>query len=85
MSTTPLKPDHCEYCGGTQFVEKRVEKMHRHKGSYYLFRNVPVVVCRSCGERYWPGPILRQITRQIQESHATQENLTVPVLQLEAR
>lgn len=84
MSTTLLKPDHCEYCGEKQFVEKTVEKMHRHKGHYYLFRNVPVVVCCSCGERYWPGPVLRQITRQIQESHAAQENLTVPVLQLEA-
>ena len=85
MPTAVLIPDQCEYCGGKHFVEKTVEKMHRHKGHYYLFRNVPVVVCSSCGERYWPGAVLRQIIRQIQEGRATQENLTVPVLQLEAR
>jgi YgiT-type zinc finger domain-containing protein len=82
MPVTPLMPDRCEYCGGTNFVEKTVEKMHRHRGRYYLFRGVPVVVCRSCGERYWSGPVLRQITRQIQESHKLQERLTVPVLEL---
>jgi YgiT-type zinc finger domain-containing protein len=85
MSSTLLIPDHCEYCGGTEFVKKTVEKMHKHKGRYYLFRGVPVIVCRSCGERYWPGPVLQQITRRIQESQITQENLTVPVLQLDAR
>ncbi len=85
MPMRSLKPDQCKYCGGTEFIEKTVEKMHRHKGRYYLFRNVPVVVCRSCGERDWPGLILRQITRQIQESHGPQENLAVPILQLEAR
>jgi len=63
-----LMPDHCEYCSGTKFIEKTVEKMHYHKGRYYLFRGVPVIVCRSCGERYWPRPVLRQLTRQIQES-----------------
>ena len=85
MSSTVLLPDHCEYCGGSDFVEKTVEKMHKHRGRYYFFRGVPVIVCRSCGERYWPGPVLRQITRRIQESHKTEENLTVPILQLEAR
>ena len=68
MPMPSLMPDHCEYCSGTKFIEKTVEKMHYHKGRYYLFRGVPVIVCRSCGERYWPGPVLRQLTRQIQES-----------------
>ncbi len=85
MSSILLTPDLCEYCGGSDFVEKTVEKMHKHKGRYYFFRGVPVVVCRSCGERYWPGLVLRQMTRQIQERQKTEENLTVPVLQLEAR
>jgi YgiT-type zinc finger domain-containing protein len=65
-----LMPEYCEYCSGTRFIEKTVEKMHYHKGQYYLFRGVPVIICRSCGERYWARPVLRQLTRQIQESLA---------------
>jgi YgiT-type zinc finger domain-containing protein len=63
-----LMPEHCTYCSGTKFIEKTVEKMHYHQGRYYLFRGVPVIVFRSCGERYWPGPVLCQLTRQIEES-----------------
>ena len=68
MPMPSLMLDHCEYCSGTKFIEKTAEKMHYHKGRYCLFRGVPVIVCRSCGERYWPRPVLRQLTRQIQES-----------------
>jgi YgiT-type zinc finger domain-containing protein len=63
-------PEHCEYCSGTNFIEKTAEKRHYYQGRYYLFRGVPVIVCRSCGERYWPRSVLRQLTRQIQESLA---------------
>ena len=77
--------DYCEYCGRSEFFQKLVEKMYKPRGRYYFFRDVPVIVCRSCGERYWPGPVLRQITRRIQESQNAEENLTVPILQLETR
>jgi hypothetical protein len=43
MSSKLLTPDHCEYCGGSDFVEKIEEIMNKYKGRYYFSRSVPVL------------------------------------------
>lgn len=84
MPRNSLKPSQCEYCESRRFVRRTVDKMHRHRGQYYLVRGVPVVVCLGCGARYWPGSVLRDIVASIDKRGRGREQLSVPVVQLTA-
>ena len=49
----------CE-CGG-EIVEKRICYIRRINGKPYEFQNVPVGICRDCGERIFKGKILEKL------------------------
>ena len=55
-----MKYDKCEYCSGL-IKEQKVRVDHRWKGQLIVVEKVPVGVCAQCGERYYSGPVLRQL------------------------
>ena len=42
----------CLYCKG-HLEEKRVSRVQEYHGQWYLIENVPALVCRQCGEKYY--------------------------------
>lgn len=73
----------CHICGGTDFVDRRVEYIYRRKGNYLVVRDVPCEVCLRCGERFYAGPVLMQIERRFKEIYdrhiEPQSAIQVPV------
>ncbi|NUO79522.1 type II toxin-antitoxin system MqsA family antitoxin [candidate division KSB1 bacterium] len=71
------KYDTCDYCGGRVF-EKRVTVDLRLKGKLYVFENVPVGVCRKCGERYYRGPVLERLEELAAHQNFFKDKIQVP-------
>lgn len=74
----PPKYDKCEYCGGS-VREKRVTIDLRVKGKLHIFENVPVGVCRKCGERYYRGRVLERLGELASHQNLFKENIQVPL------
>jgi YgiT-type zinc finger domain-containing protein len=68
----------CENCGGT-VVERRLTVDRRFHGRLFEFENVPVGVCRDCGQRVYKGPVLEQLQRQAESKSKIKRTLRVPV------
>lgn len=71
------KYDKCEYCGGP-VREKLVTVDYWHKKKLYLFENVPVGVCKKCGERYYPGPVLERFEEIVSHRDMFERWVKVP-------
>lgn len=71
------KYDDCDYCGG-RVLEKRVTVDLRLKDKLYVFENVPVGVCRKCGERYYRGPVLERLEELASHQNLFKEKIQVP-------
>ena len=71
------KYDKCDYCGG-QVVEKRVTVDLRLKDKLCVFENVPVGVCRECGERYYRGPVLERLEELASHQDFFKDKIQVP-------
>ena len=71
------KYDACDYCGG-RVLEKRVTVDLRLKGKLYVFENVPVGVCRKCGERYYRGPVLERLEELASHQNLFKEKIQEP-------
>lgn len=71
------KYDKCDFCGG-QVTEKRVTVDLRYKGRLYVFENVPVGLCRKCGERYYRGPVLERLEEVASHQNLFKEKIQVP-------
>ncbi|MHC9540437.1 MAG: YgiT-type zinc finger protein [Vulcanimicrobiota bacterium] len=48
-------------------------------GEVFLIEDVPVQVCRKCGERYYDGPVMEKIEAQILAREIDRE-IIVPVV-----
>jgi YgiT-type zinc finger domain-containing protein len=48
-------------------------------GELFLIEDVPVQVCRRCGERYYDGPVMEKIEAQLLAREIDRE-ITVPVV-----
>lgn len=57
----------CNFCGSTEYEERKVEYIYRRSGKYLIVRDVPCEVCLNCGERYYPGPVLLRIERRFND------------------
>jgi len=68
----------CSCCGGEVKAEK-VELDYRYKGKLYVFENVPVGVCRQCGEKYLTANVAKEIERQILSQKQWKKIISVPV------
>ncbi len=71
------KYDNCEYCGG-RVLEKFVTVDLRLKDKLYVFENVPVGVCRKCGERYDRGPVLERLEELASHQSLFKDKIQVP-------
>ena len=74
-----MKFDPCEYCGGVVRTSRVVVDLRRGD-DLCVFRNVPVGVCRKCGERYYPGPVLEQLDEIARHGTSGAKTVRVPVV-----
>lgn len=68
----------CENCGGS-VLEKYLTLDRRFHGKLYEFENVPVGVCKDCGQRVYKGPVLEQMERMTQNKTRIKKIIRVPV------
>ena len=74
-----MKELECEYCGGV-IQPKKVTVEHWYEGKLVIMRDVPVGVCRECGERYYEAATLEQLDAMARKSESAQERISVPVM-----
>lgn len=65
----------CNFCGGDQYEERRIEYLYSYQGKYLLVPNTPVEVCLNCGMVYYEAAVLKEIERRF---FAIQQNLEQP-------
>jgi YgiT-type zinc finger domain-containing protein len=75
------KRDRCEYCRGIVRT-RRVTVDLRRRDKLFVFYNVPVGVCSTCGERYYSGPILERLDALAQHGMNGGKRLSVPTFDL---
>lgn len=76
-NNTATKYDNCDYCGGS-VREKCVTVDLRIKNKLFVFDNVPVGVCRKCGERYYRGPVLERLEELARHKKFFKEKIQTP-------
>jgi len=72
-----MKFDNCEYCGGRVRTRSVTVDLRRHE-RLYVFYNVPLGVCGSCGERYYLGPTLERLDELAAHGMEGTKRLSVP-------
>ncbi len=65
----------CNFCGGEEYQEKKVEYLYSYKGQYLLVPNTPVEICSNCGMLYYDAKVLKKIEKRF---FAIQENTVKP-------
>src|SRR5438093_8531686 len=73
----------CESCGG-QIGERHVTLHRRYHGKLFEFQNVPVGICRQCGERLYHGPVLEELQRIAESNASAKKFIKVPVFEYQA-
>lgn len=68
----------CESCGG-DVVERELTVDRRFGGELHEFENVPVGVCRECGQRIFKGPVLQKMQRLVDAGAPVKKTLRVAV------
>ncbi|MBI1929131.1 type II toxin-antitoxin system MqsA family antitoxin [Candidatus Poribacteria bacterium] len=74
-----MKELECEYCDGV-IQPKKVTVEHWYEGKLVIIKEVPVGVCRECGERYYEAATLEQLDAMAQKSESVQERISIPVM-----
>ncbi len=73
-----FQADPCEYCDGT--VELRQLRVPFHfKGSTIYVDNVPVWVCKKCGERYFDAPVFKKMEDIARQRQRIQKMVSFPL------
>jgi YgiT-type zinc finger domain-containing protein len=58
----------CEFCDADKPQEPReVTLTMTNEGRWYIFENVPAMVCPNCGHAYYDGPLLLRLEDMIIE------------------
>ena len=70
--------DDCSFCGG-EVKEASVELDYRYKGKLFIFQDVPVGVCRQCGEKFLPAETAKRIEHRIKSNQTWHKTINVPV------
>lgn len=59
----------CNFCGSTEYEERRIEYLYSNGGKYLLVPNTPVEVCLNCGMKYYHAKVLNEIERRFFAIH----------------
>ena len=51
----------CNFCGSTDYENRRTDYLYSYKGNYLLVPNTPVEVCLKCGMVYYGAKVLKEI------------------------
>ena len=69
----------CAACGSTDITTKLVSRSYGHDASdFIVIDNVPLDVCRACGESYVSGEALKRI-EQLRAERDTLVRIPIPV------
>lgn len=73
-----MKNDPCEFCGGV--VEETVTRVpfHYRKELIYV-DNVPVRVCRKCGELYFEASVYKRLEEIAEKRNTIRTKITFPL------
>ena len=75
----------CPFCGSTEFESRPVEYLYRRDEKYLLVPDMPAMLCRKCGERYYDGASLLKVEQHFNAIHQHTEKpdryLQVPVME----
>jgi YgiT-type zinc finger domain-containing protein len=63
------KPEICNFCGGDQFVTRRLDYLYSYQGEYLIVPNTPVQMCLQCGMVYYEAAVLKEIERRFFAIH----------------
>lgn len=75
-----MHKDLCAICGGEK--EEKVVQIERwYQGKLYVFKKVPVKVCKKCGETYLSPESAKLMEEKIEKAKPI-ETLQVPVYTL---
>ena len=67
----------CHYCGG-EVDEKKVRVDFWWEGKLYLIEDVPVGLCKQCGEKYFTARVSKEMDELV-KSKTVERTLQVPV------
>lgn len=62
----------CNFCGSTEYEQRRTDYLYSYKGNYLLVPNTPVEICQNCGMVYYDASVLKEIENHffaIQRKH----------------
>ena len=51
----------CNFCGSTEYEERRIDYLYSYKGNYLLVPDTPVEICSECGMVYYDAKVLKRI------------------------
>ncbi|MGD9973863.1 MAG: type II toxin-antitoxin system MqsA family antitoxin [Desulfatirhabdiaceae bacterium] len=54
----------CNFCGATDYEDRKTEYLYTYKGNYLLVPNTPVEICAKCGMVYFVASVLKEIERR---------------------
>jgi len=75
----------CPVCGG-KFKKQTITHEEWWDGSLYVFKDVPALVCESCGDISFTDEVSEAMDRLIQSEEEPEEYLTkVPVFSLKKK
>jgi YgiT-type zinc finger domain-containing protein len=68
----------CSFCGG-ELEKQLVQHEYRWEGSLFVFEDVPALVCRQCGEKYFDAKVVKAMEKAVLEELKPKRILHVPV------
>ena len=70
----------CFYCGG-QVEEQLLPREIWWKNRLFVFENVPIGICKQCGEKFLKPEVAKTLDRMLQETLEPAKTIEVPVYQ----
>ena len=67
----------CE-CGG-KIIETRISYYRKFNKKIYVFENVPIGICKECGERIFKGEVLERLEEISKNSNYISKELKIPI------
>jgi YgiT-type zinc finger domain-containing protein len=68
----------CSFCGGV-LEGRSVQHEYRWEGNLFVFEDVPALVCRQCGEKYFDAKVVKAMEAAVLHQLEPRRILQVPV------